>query len=127
MKLSDFELEVMQHFWDAEPRSAPEIHELVQNNRTAAYGTVKTIIDRLEAKGALLRFKQVGRTILYQPAVEKSIVSKKLVPDLIRYLFKGSPKNLITQLLVDEELAQDDIEHIKKLISQIESEKKGKQ
>lgn len=124
MKLSDFELEVMQHFWDADPRSAPEIHELVQKNRTAAYGTVKTIIDRLETKGALVRFKQVGRTILYQPAIEKSIVSKKLVPDLIRYLFKGNPKNLITQLLVDEELKSDDIEHIKQLISKIESEKK---
>ncbi|MFS1422755.1 BlaI/MecI/CopY family transcriptional regulator [Shewanella sp. 10N.286.48.B5] len=124
MKLSDFELEVMQHFWDADPRSAPEIHELVQVNRTAAYGTVKTIIDRLEAKGALLRFKQVGRTILYQPAIEKSTVSQKLVPDLIRYLFKGNPKNLITQLLVDEELETDDIEHIKQLLSQIESEKK---
>lgn len=124
MKLSDFELEVMQHFWDADPRSAPEIHELVQGNRTAAYGTVKTIIDRLEIKGALVRFKQVGRTILYQPAIEKSTVSKKLVPDLIRYLFKGNPKNLITQLLVDEELKSDDIEHIKQLISQLESKNK---
>lgn len=125
MKLSDFELEVMQHFWDAEPRSAPQVHELVQANREAAYSTVKTIIDRLEAKGALLRFKQIGRTILYQPAIEKSIVSKKLVPDLIRYLFKGNPKNLITQLLIDEELASDDIEHIKDLIKKMESDKKG--
>ena len=50
MKLSDFELEVMQLLWRQGECSAPELHQLIEKNKTVTYSTVKTIIDRLEKK-----------------------------------------------------------------------------
>ena len=50
MTLSDFELEVMQLFWDTEESTAPQVHQIIQQRRDVKYTTVKTIIDRLERR-----------------------------------------------------------------------------
>ncbi|MCE2461232.1 MAG: BlaI/MecI/CopY family transcriptional regulator, partial [Pseudomonadales bacterium] len=50
MKLSEFELDVMQQIWRNEECSAPEVHRELGEARDVTYSTVKTIIDRLERK-----------------------------------------------------------------------------
>ena len=86
MKLSDFELQVMQVFWERGELTSPEVHEIVSQDHEAAYSTVKTIIDRLEKKGALRRARNYGRTILFAPVIEKDQLSRPMVKDFIHNL-----------------------------------------
>jgi BlaI family penicillinase repressor len=71
MRLSEFELDVMAHFWTDGELSAPELFERIGSERGVAHSTVKTIVDRLEEKGAIERVANRGRTIVYAPAVNR--------------------------------------------------------
>ncbi len=122
MKLSEFELDVMKLFWDTGACSSPEIFQQIAKERKVVYSTVKTIVDRLEEKGAIKRDRLEGRSIVYIAAIEKDAISKQLLPDFLKRFFNGKPSHLITHLMQDEELSDDDISYLEKFLA----EKKGK-
>lgn len=117
LKLSDFELEVLQLFWQLEQASAPEIHKKIQSNRNVTYSTVRTIIDRLEQKGAIERFDQSGRAIIFRPAVAQSEVSKPLLRAFIKRVFGEDTRPLISHLFEYESLDDNDIKYLESLIA----------
>lgn len=116
IKLSDFELEVMQLFWDKREATAPGIHNIICQKRELSYSTVKTIIDRLEKKGALLRTRTMGRTIYYAPAIEALSIQKPLIKSFIDSVFHGNSKPLAAHILEEENLSLDDIEYLEALL-----------
>jgi len=123
MRLSEFELDVMAHFWRDGRLSAPELHERIGAERDVAYSTVKTIIDRLEEKGAVKRVASRGRTIYYAPAVPQERVRKPMVRSFVRRLFGNDLKPLFTQLLQDEELSDDEVDYLRTLLERRKKKK----
>ncbi|MBS3796176.1 MULTISPECIES: BlaI/MecI/CopY family transcriptional regulator [unclassified Pseudoalteromonas] len=121
MKLSDFEMDVMQLFWQHEPCTASQIHQLLseakKNNKQVAYNTVKTIVDRLEKKGAVERCGQQGRAIVYQSIVTQSALSEEAVPTFMQRFFKGSSRNLIAHFIKEERLNDEDIAYLQNLLN----------
>ena len=83
MKLSEFETEVLQVFWQSDASSAPEIHKVIAKSKDVTYSTVKTIIDRLEKKGAIKRIEHQGRTIIYAAASSADNMRKPLLDNFI--------------------------------------------
>lgn len=126
MKLSAFELEVMRLVWRDQEVIAPDIHRELTQDRDITYSTVKTIIDRLEDKGAIERLRTYGRTILYGPTVDESSLAQPMVKDLIRKLFGGEARPMINHLLHDEDLTLDDLAYLEKTISEVRKELKTK-
>ena len=124
MRLSEFELDVMRHFWSDRELSAPELFERIGAERGVAYSTVKTIIDRLEEKGAIERIANRGRTIVYAPAIKRDRVRKPLVKAFLRRLFGNDLRPLFAQLLQDEKLSADELEYLRKLVADAEQSKK---
>ena len=124
IRLSEFELDVMTHFWADSSRSAPELYERIGSERGVAYSTVKTIIDRLEQKGAIERVANRGRTIVYSPVVKRERVRKPLVKTFLRRLFGDDLRPLFAQLLQDEKLSAEDLEYLRKLVAEAERSKK---
>lgn len=118
MSLSDFELEVMQIFWDCKESTAPEIHKIIQRRREVKYTTVKTIIDRLEKKGSLKRSKTEGRTIFYMPITEKQSIRTPLVKEFIKKVFLGKSRPLAAHIIEKEDLTIEDIEYLESIISE---------
>ena len=116
MSLSDFELEVMQLFWQLKEASAPQVHELIAVHRDVKYSTVKTIIDRLEKKQSLKRSQTQGRTIFYTPIKEQQKVRKPLIKDFIDRVFLGKSRPLAAHILSEEELSLDDIEYLEEVL-----------
>ncbi|SFC82940.1 BlaI/MecI/CopY family transcriptional regulator [Pseudoalteromonas denitrificans] len=122
MELSDFELEVMQFFWSNPGSAAPQIHKLIEQKRSVSYSTVKTIIDRLEKKGAIKRSDQQGRTIFYSPLVEKNQLRKPMIKDFIKRVFLGKSQSLAAHIIQEEELSLDDISYLESLLEQKKEE-----
>lgn len=116
MALSDFELEVMQLFWQLEHASAPQIHKILETERDVKYSTVKTIIDRLEKKSAITRIQSQGRTIIYAPLMEKKNVRTPLIKDFIKRVFLGKSRPLVAQIIEQEKLSVDDIEYLENIL-----------
>ncbi|MDJ0836417.1 MAG: BlaI/MecI/CopY family transcriptional regulator [Acidobacteriota bacterium] len=123
MKLSDFELEVMQFFWKEGEAIVPDLHAAIAADRRVSYSTVKTIVDRLEEKGAVKRIRTYGRTILYGPAVTRDKVTRPLVKDFVHRLFNGRVRPMISQVLADEELSLDDLAYLEALIAKKKQQK----
>ena len=122
MDLSDFELEVMQLFWENQESASPAIHKMIEEHRPVTYSTVKTIIDRLEKKGALTRSRQQGRTIFYSPVVEKTQLRKPMIKDFIKRVFLGKSQPLVAHILKEEELSLDDISYLEALLEERKKE-----
>lgn len=122
MKLSDFELTVMQFLWQCPQASAPELHQQVLEHKEVTYSTVKTIIDRLEKKGAISRSGQSGRTIFYQAAIQAHDIQKPMFRSMLSNLFGGNKKQLINHLFENEKLNDSEIEYLEQLIK---ASKKG--
>ena len=53
IKLTKFEMEIMDALWALGSGSIREVHENLPEKRRPAYTTVQTIIRRLEEKGAV--------------------------------------------------------------------------
>jgi BlaI family penicillinase repressor len=124
MRLSDFELDVMTHFWNDRELSAPELFDRIGPERGVAYSTVKTIVDRLEQKGAIERIANRGRTIVYAPVVKRERVRKPLVKSFLRRLFGNDLRPLFAQLLQDEKLSGEELEYLRKLVAEADRNKK---
>ncbi|GAA6150720.1 BlaI/MecI/CopY family transcriptional regulator [Pseudoteredinibacter isoporae] len=118
MEFSDFELEVMHYFWECERLSAPQVHQAIDQKRDISYSAVKTIIDRLEKKGAVNRAGQEGRTIYYSAAVERGRVRLPMIRQFINKVFLGKSQSLAVHLLEEEELSLDDIQYLEKILKQ---------
>ena len=58
VKLSRLELEMMEPLWELEEASIRQIQECIPKDRRPEYTTAQTIINRLEAKGAVTRIKK---------------------------------------------------------------------
>ena len=118
MRLSDFELDVMQTFWHSEECSAPAVHQAISGLRDVTYSTVKTIIDRLERKGALARSRQDGRTIYYRADVSPDAVQQSMLERLVTHLFAGDRRPLLNYLLRDEQLSAEEYRYLDGLLAQ---------
>ena len=118
MKLSDFELEVMQVFWSYGETTAPEVHARIAADHQVTYSTVKTIIDRLEEKGAVVRVRQYGRTILYRPEIRREQLAAPMVKSFVGKLFGGNVRPLFSQALAAEDLTLDDIAYLERILAE---------
>ena len=117
IKLSEFELDVMNVFWQDRKASAPEVHEKIKLDKEVSYSTVKTIIDRLEQKVAVTRADQQGRTIYYAPAIEREALSPPLLKGFLKRMFAGDPNKMVAQLLANEQLNNSEIEQLENMLA----------
>ena len=124
-ELTPFEIEVMHFFWESGDLTAPQVHERVGEHRPVAYTTVKTIIDRLEQKGALKRIKSFGRTILYRAAIQRGSTAKRHLRRFMETVFRGNSRELFTTLLHDEQLTMDDLSYLETVLRQKRSDLEG--
>lgn len=122
MKLSDLELEVMRLIWRDQEAIAPELHKELEADRDITYATVKTIVNRLEEKGAIRRIRTFGRTILYGPVIKESELAKPIVKNVLRRLFAGQARPMISHLLRDEKLSLEDLEYLQAQIAEKHNE-----
>jgi len=118
MKLSDFELAVMQEFWLSEESSAPQIHQQINKNKNASYATVKTIINRLEEKNAIERCRLDGRTIYYTPLVTANEIKNPLFKSFIKRVFGDERRTLFNHIIKDQKISREDIEYLESILAE---------
>ncbi len=125
MKLSNLELEVMRLIWRDREVIVPDLHKELAKDMDVTYATVKTIVNRLEEKGAIERLRTYGRTILYGPIIDESDLAQPIVRDVLRRLFGGKVQPMISHLLREEKLSREELEYLESQIS-AELRKKAK-
>ena len=119
--ISDAELDVMEVLWAAvEPLTAVEIGDLVGAERGWSLATVKTMLSRLTAKGAIT-YREDGRRFLYSPAIEREAYVGRESRRLVDRLFGGRLSPLMAKLVEEDGLDDEDIAAIEKLLKELRS------
>ena len=119
--LSDFELHVMQCLWDVGEATTPELHESMRE-RNVAYSTIRTVVDRLEKKGAIRRSRRDGRAVSFMPVLKQKQVSSSMLTRLRDRLFNGEPRSLVSHLVENEALDREDIRYLQDLLNRKQSQ-----
>jgi predicted transcriptional regulator len=116
IKLTKFELEIMDALWDLGSGSIREVHERLPEKKRPAYTTVQTIIRRLEEKGAVRQTKQVGNAHIFEPAITRDAAHRRLINELLD-LFGGSARPLMAHLAEAGKLTLEDVKELEEMLA----------
>ena len=117
-RISDAEHAVMEALWEKSPQTAVEVCDSVCGARGWSMPTVKTLLSRLVAKGAVST-EPDGRRFLYTPLLERDDYVGGESRRLVDRLFGGRAAPLFAHLAEAEALSDDDIAEIEKLLREM--------
>ena len=124
VKLSKFELQIMDLVWEKGEAAIRELHEALPEKGRPAYTTVQTIVNRLEEKGAVERSRKIGNAHLYRPIITRKSIYARLVEDVLD-LFGGSPEPLMAELVDSGRVGLEDLKELEKVIKRRRKERRG--
>lgn len=111
-KISDSELEVMRVLWEAgDALPITEIRRSLQSSKGWEATTIKTLVQRLCAKGVLAQEKR--NVFYYSPLVSEQEYNDWATGDLIRRLYRGSAKELVAALVRSDGLSKSDVDELR--------------
>ena len=113
-KISDAELSIMQVLWDAEEGlSMTELRRRVQQRTTWGSTTVKTLVQRLTAKGVLRQEKR--EVFYYIPLIPEAEYNASANKSFINRVYRGSARDLVAALLRSNDLSDEDVSELREL------------
>jgi BlaI family transcriptional regulator, penicillinase repressor len=114
-KISEAEMVLLQLLWEEAPLDAAAIAERAPKSRGWQLATVKTLLSRLAAKGAV-RADPDGRKFLYSPAIARQAVAVEQAGRLVDRLFGGRVSPLVAQLAEERALSPEDLAELEALV-----------
>ncbi|HOP06545.1 MAG TPA: BlaI/MecI/CopY family transcriptional regulator [candidate division Zixibacteria bacterium] len=113
--LTEGELRLMTIIWRLGEATVAEVTEALPADQPLAYNTVLTTMRILEQKGYLRRVKS-GRAHVYQPLISNSQARRNVVRHMVQSFFNDSPELLLLNIIENEELTPEELQHLKKMI-----------
>jgi BlaI family transcriptional regulator, penicillinase repressor len=119
ISLSRFELEIMEVLWDIGEVTVREAQEAIQERKRPAYTTVQTIFTRLEEKKAVRRTRKIGNAFLFEPAISRKAVYRRLIDDFL-VLFGGSAQPVVSHLVETGKLTLEDLKAAEQRVATVD-------
>ena len=113
ISFTDRELDVMAVLWERGTATVAEVRERIPDE--LAYTTVLTVLRTLEEKGHV-GHRGDGKAHRYFPLVERRVAGRSALARLIDTVFNGSPELLLTQLVTERDLSEEQLKRIRKLM-----------
>ena len=121
IRISDAELEVMEVLWaSSDPLSATDVAERIPADRRWSLATIKTLLSRLTAKGAISH-RALGRHYLSSAAVARDSSLGKESRRFVDQLFGGRLSPLVARLAQEHALDKEDIAAIEAILKELKS------
>lgn len=117
-KISDAEMQVLQALWDEAPMGATDLAEKIGGANGWSLATVKTLLSRLLAKGAI-KAESEGRRFRYRPVVKRETVAGRQAGRMVERLFGGRVSPLVAQLAEQRDLDPEDIAELEALVKRL--------
>jgi predicted transcriptional regulator len=113
ISFTERELDVMAVLWERGSATVAEVRERLPDD--LAYTTVLSVLRTLEEKGHV-GHRGEGKAHRYFPLVERRVAGRSALARLIDTVFNGSPELLLTQLVSDRDLSDDQIKNLRRLM-----------
>lgn len=113
--LTEAEWAIIKAVWAAEPCTAPEIRQRLWRPTRWAYSTVRTLMDRMVAKG-LLKAEKERHPTLYRSAVTPEEAQREELFYALKHAFSGALTPMVQCLLDTGKLSSDELAELESLI-----------
>jgi len=115
IELTESEWTIIKAVWDHEPCAAPAIQEKLHKQTAWTYSTVRTLMDRMVAKG-LLTAEKVRNLTLYRSVVTREQAQRGELFYALKHAFNGALTPMVQCLLDTRSLSVDELETLESLI-----------
>lgn len=115
--ITDSELYIMQILWKHGKLSAKEIIQKIPANKEWSEKTIRTFISRLVEKDAIIKIEEQGGN-LYKANLTKKAYYKQAKQQFLEKLYHGSFTKMITNLIEDEKLSEEEVKEIQDLLNE---------
>jgi len=112
---TDRELDVMGVLWDQGSATVAEVRGRLADK--LAYTTVLTVLRTLEQKGHVGHVGE-GRAHRYHPLVKREAAGRNALRRIVAKVFQGSPELLMTQLVSDKNLTDEELRRLRRLLAE---------
>ena len=124
IELTEAEWSIMKAVWENEPCAAPTVQEKLHKQTEWTYSTVRTLMDRMVAKG-LLTAQKIRNLTLYRSAVTREQAQRGELLYALRNAFNGALTPMMQCLLETGELSAKELAGLEALIRE-KKKKAGK-
>lgn len=115
VELTEAEWTIIKAVWSLEPTTAPAVQEALNRQTSWTYSTVRTLMDRMVAKG-LLRAKKAGKTTTFTSAITRDAAQRGELLYALKHAFNGALTPMVQCLLESQKLSETDIAELESLI-----------
>ncbi|MEZ6069003.1 MAG: BlaI/MecI/CopY family transcriptional regulator [Pirellulales bacterium] len=119
------ELDVLRYIHDHAPATVRQVADHFSRTTGHARTTVLTVMERLRRKGYLSR-RKVSGVNQYWPKVSKAEMLRGLVGGFVDEMLDGSVSPFVAYLSEADDLSDDEIRELRRLVQQLGRSKKGK-
>ena len=111
VELTESEWSVIKAVWETEPCTAPVIQEKLFKPTGWHYSTVRTLMDRMVAKG-VLKAKKEGKLTIYQSVVTRAQAQHGELIYALKHAFNGALTPMVQCLLDTKEVSHAELESL---------------
>lgn len=115
VRLTKFELEIMERLWKLGRASVREIQEALPEKRRPAYTTIQTMVHRLEEKGAVRQVRKIGNAFVFEPAITRESAYRRLIREFLD-LMGGSARPVMAHLVEEGRLSLKEIKELEEMV-----------
>jgi predicted transcriptional regulator len=115
IELTAAEWRIMKAVWDHEPCAAPDIQEKLFDQTRWTYSTVRTLMDRMVAKG-LLSTEKIRNLSLFRSTVTPAQARRGEVAYALKHAFDGALTPMLQCLLDTQKMSQEELCELEDLI-----------
>ncbi len=115
------EADILAVLWRLGPATVREVHDALEKD--CGYNTTLTQMRLMTDKGLLVRSERF-RSHVYEPAAPKSQMQTRMLGDLLRRIFGGSPKGLIMSALGAQPTTSEERAEIRRMLDQLDGKKR---
>ncbi len=126
--ISNAEWLVMKTLWKGDALAARDVYARLPEGHGWAYKTVKTLLSRLVAKGAI-GYEQVGNSYLYRATHSREQVTRHEVRDFVDRVLDGSALPVLAHFIEQGNLSDEEIAGLREMLNRtdaVKPKRKGK-
>jgi BlaI family transcriptional regulator, penicillinase repressor len=121
IELTEAEWAIIKAIWEKEPCAAPAVQEALAGSKGWAYSTVRTLMDRMAAKG-LLKAKKVGHLTVFQSEITPKQAQRSELLYALKNAFNGALTPMVQGLLETGKVSEQEMQELETMIRNLRAE-----
>ena len=115
VELTESEWSIIKAVWEQEPCTAPAIQEKLHRATDWTYSTVRTLMDRMVAKG-VLKSRKEGKLTIYHSVVTRAQAQRGELFYALKHAFNGALTPMVQCLLENNDLDEHELGKLESFI-----------